>query len=403
MPSMIIFSGAFCHGEEVADVAARSLGFDLMVDQAITSEASKRFETSENKIRRTLAGQTSAFNKFTHEKGRCIGYLKVVLADMLKKDSLLFFGSAGHLIPKNISHVLRVGLIAETKYRAQRAMDEQDLQENDAVKLIRKEDEKGISWINHLFQKDPWDADLYDMIIPMDKKNVDDAVRLISENIKKDILEATPASRHAVDDFGLAAEVETVLGNEGHDVSVSAKGDRVTLTINKHVLRLSRLEDELKKIVMTISGVKEVETKVGPGYYKSNIYRKFDLNQPSRVVLVDDEQEYAQTLSERLLIRDMGAAVVYDGDQALSLVEKEEPEVMVIDLKMPGINGFEVLRRIKKEHPNVEVIVLTGHGSKEDEETCLKLGAFAYLEKPVDVEILAQTMREAYRKVRELS
>jgi CheY-like chemotaxis protein/cytidylate kinase len=400
---MIIFSGAFCHGEEVADVVARSLGFDLMVDQAITSEASKRFETSENKIRRALAGQTSAFNKFTHEKERCIAYLKVVLADMLKKDSLLFFGSAGHLIPKNISHVLRVGLIAETKYRAQRAMDEQDLQENDAVKLIRKEDEKGILWINHLFQKDPWDADLYDMIIPMDKKNVDDAVRLILKNIKKDILEATPASRHAVDDFGLAAEVETVLGKEGHDVSVSAKRDRVTLTINKHVLRLSRLEDELKKIVMTISGVKEVETKVGPGYYKSDIYRKIDLNQPSRVVLVDDEQEYAQTLSERLLMRDMGAAVVYDGDQALSLVEKEEPEVMVIDLKMPGINGFEVLRRIKKEHPNVEVIVLTGHGSKEDEETCLKLGAFAYLEKPVDVEILAKTMRAAYRKVREQS
>jgi CheY-like chemotaxis protein len=206
-----------------------------------------------------------------------------------------------------------------------------------------------------------------------------------------------------VDDFGLAAEVETVLGKEGHDVSVSAKGDRVTLTINKHVLRLSRLEDELKKIVMTISGVKEVETKVGPGYYKSDIYRKIDLNQPSRVVLVDDEQEYAQTLSERLLMRDMGTAVVYDGDQALSLVEKEEPEVMVIDLKMPGINGFEVLRRIKKEHPNVAVIVLTGHGSKEDEETCLKLGAFAYLEKPVDVEILAKTMRAAYRKVREQS
>jgi CheY-like chemotaxis protein len=70
---------------------------------------------------------------------------------------------------------------------------------------------------------------------------------------------------------------------------------------------------------------------------------------------------------------------------------------------MPGIDGIEVLRRIKKEHPNVEIIVLTGRGSKEDEELCLKLGAFAYLEKPVDVEVLAQTMREAYQKVRERS
>jgi CheY-like chemotaxis protein len=100
-------------------------------------------------------------------------------------------------------------------------------------------------------------------------------------------------------------------------------------------------------------------------------------------------------------MRDMAATVVYNGEQALSLVDEEEPEVIVLDLKMPGIDGFEVLRRIKKEHPKVEIIVLTGQSSKEDEEACLKLGAFAYLEKPVDVEVLAQIMRKAYQKVRE--
>jgi len=73
---------------------------------------------------------------------------------------------------------------------------------------------------------------------------------------------------------------------------------------------------------------------------------------------------------------------------------------MVLDLKMPGIDGIDVLRRIRAEHPNIEVIVLTGHGSEKDEETCMELGAFAYLQKPVDIEKLSQVMQEAYSKVR---
>ena len=73
----------------------------------------------------------------------------------------------------------------------------------------------------------------------------------------------------------------------------------------------------------------------------------------------------------------------------------------MLDLKMPGVDGLEVLRRVKEKHPDVEVIVLTGHGSKEIQERCLEMGACAYLEKPVDIDTLTRTMQEAYRKVRQ--
>jgi DNA-binding NtrC family response regulator len=72
---------------------------------------------------------------------------------------------------------------------------------------------------------------------------------------------------------------------------------------------------------------------------------------------------------------------------------------MVLDLKMPGIDGMEVLRRMKKEHPHVEVIILTGHGGETEEALARELGAFAYLKKPVDIDVLSQTMKEAYRKL----
>ncbi|HNS96568.1 MAG TPA: response regulator, partial [Polyangiaceae bacterium] len=73
----------------------------------------------------------------------------------------------------------------------------------------------------------------------------------------------------------------------------------------------------------------------------------------------------------------------------------------VLDLKMPGIDGLGVLRRVKREHAGVEVIILTGHGSEVEQKTAESLGAFAYLQKPVDIELLASTVRAAYRKVAE--
>ena len=118
------------------------------------------------------------------------------------------------------------------------------------------------------------------------------------------------------------------------------------------------------------------------------------------MLLVDDEREFVETLSERLLMRDIGSAVVYDGEEALRLVSEDEPEVVVLDLKMPGIDGIEVLRRLKQDYPLVEVIILTGHGSEKDRDLCMQLGAFAYLEKPVEIEELSATMQKAYDKIK---
>jgi len=95
----------------------------------------------------------------------------------------------------------------------------------------------------------------------------------------------------------------------------------------------------------------------------------------------------------------LGSAVAYDGESALEVVREDEPDVMILDLKMPGIDGIEVLRRVKETQPEIEVIILTGHGSDADRETCMQLGAFAYLQKPVDVEELSATIKRANEKI----
>ena len=116
-----------------------------------------------------------------------------------------------------------------------------------------------------------------------------------------------------------------------------------------------------------------------------------------KVLLVDDEIEFVNTLSNRLGMRGIKTDVVHDGEQALEYVKKQEPDVIVLDLKMPGIYGMEVLRRLSKTNPNIQVVILTGHGTDRDEQEAQRLKAFDYLNKPVDIETLADRIKGAYK------
>jgi DNA-binding response OmpR family regulator len=116
-----------------------------------------------------------------------------------------------------------------------------------------------------------------------------------------------------------------------------------------------------------------------------------------KILLVDDEEEFVTTLSDRMQIKDLDSEFVLSGEKALSSLADQLPDVMVLDLKMPGIDGIEVLRRVKKEYPQVQVIILTGHGSDQDKKSSEDLGAFGYFVKPVDLDALIGSIKNAYK------
>jgi len=117
-----------------------------------------------------------------------------------------------------------------------------------------------------------------------------------------------------------------------------------------------------------------------------------------KVLLVDDEEEFVKTMSERMGLQDLDADIALNGEQALQAIEDDTPDVIVLDLKMPGMDGMEVLRRVKKAYPDVEVIMLTGHGSEKDEEEARRLGAYEYLQKPSGIDKIVQTIKSALKK-----
>ncbi len=100
-----------------------------------------------------------------------------------------------------------------------------------------------------------------------------------------------------------------------------------------------------------------------------------------KILLVDDEKQFVDTLAERLAMRGFSARVAYDGPQALKAVE-DPTDVIVLDLRMPGMDGFEVLRSVKKSNPQVQVIILTGHGGDAEEQTAYRMGAYNFLKNP---------------------
>jgi DNA-binding NtrC family response regulator len=116
------------------------------------------------------------------------------------------------------------------------------------------------------------------------------------------------------------------------------------------------------------------------------------------VLFVDDEEDYLTTLLKRMRKRNIDAAGVGSGEEALTHLAKQPADVVVLDVRMPGMNGIETLRKIKELSPLTEVIMLTGHASLEVAREGMELGAFDYLMKPVAIDELLYKLEDAYKK-----
>jgi DNA-binding NtrC family response regulator len=117
-----------------------------------------------------------------------------------------------------------------------------------------------------------------------------------------------------------------------------------------------------------------------------------------RLLIVDDEERFLKTISQRLSLRDFDVTPVGDGKTAVETARKQTFDLALVDLKMPGMGGEEVLDLLKKNDPFIEVVILTGHGSIDSAVYCTRHGSFGYLQKPCDTDELLQVLKNAYQK-----
>ncbi len=117
-----------------------------------------------------------------------------------------------------------------------------------------------------------------------------------------------------------------------------------------------------------------------------------------RVLVVDDEPDFLETLVKRLKRRKVDASGVSSGVEAMQLLEREHFDVVILDIRMPGMDGLETLREMKRKRPLMEVILLTGHASVESGMQGMQLGAFDYVMKPAELEDILEKVRQAFER-----
>ena len=116
------------------------------------------------------------------------------------------------------------------------------------------------------------------------------------------------------------------------------------------------------------------------------------------VLLVDDEKQFLDALSERLETRGLKVNAVTSGEAAIEQAKEKNFDAIIVDLAMPGIDGIETLKRIKKDRPDLEIIMLTGQATVKSGVEAMKLGAEDFLEKPVDLKVLLEKIGKAKNK-----
>ncbi|MBN1590722.1 MAG: response regulator [Pirellulales bacterium] len=116
------------------------------------------------------------------------------------------------------------------------------------------------------------------------------------------------------------------------------------------------------------------------------------------LLIVDDEQQFLKSTATRLEVRGFHVIAVDRGEKAVETARREPIDVALVDLKMPGMHGEQTLETLKEEHPWMEVVILTGHGSIDSAVECTKSGAYSYLQKPCEWERLLEVLAEAYKK-----
>ncbi|MFP4475489.1 MAG: response regulator [Desulfatibacillaceae bacterium] len=397
MSAISIFAGAYCQAEKVASRVADELGYELVDDRTLLDEAGAVYGMDRAVLVRTLEGRASAFDRYTRERERCISFLRACAARRVARGNAVLLGLTAQLVPSGLADALKVCLLSRQDERVRRAKQAEDMREGEARQVVKRSDEAAFAWSETVSDENPWDPDLYDLVIRIDQQDAEQAIEQLVESIR-DRRKFSADMARAATDFVAGAEAEAALAAAGHTVEAVCEDGVLRLRTERHVPAPDMVLEDMRAAIAGVDGIRETRLECPDEAESVQAYHKIDFETPGKVLLVDDEQAFARELSDRLHARGIGAAVVYDGAQALNFFREDAPEIVVLDMDISDMDGEEVLRLIREQHPDVQVIVLSAHGADHGKRDCEELGCFEHLEKPVDVEALCDAMRRANRQ-----
>lgn len=260
MAIITISRGSYCKGKEVAEKVAQRLGYQC-VAREVFIEASKEFNIPEIKLVRAIHDAPSVLDRFTYGKEKYVVFFQSALLKFLQRDNIVYHGLAGHFLLNGISHVLKVRILCDMDERVRLEMARENISSEEALSVLKKDDEERRKWSRHLYGIDTADPILYDMVIRIRKVSVDDAVDLICHTAGLETFKTTFESQKAIEDLALASEVKTSLIELKPDIQVFVRDGVVTIGASAMIIKDPQLAGEIERITRHIPGVKDVNIK----------------------------------------------------------------------------------------------------------------------------------------------
>ncbi len=263
MSIITISRGSYSHGREVAEKVAKELNYQC-VSREILLEASEQFHIPEINLIRAIHDPFSVFNRFTYGKEKYIAYIRTSLLKCVQKDNVVYHGLAGHFFLQDIPHVLKIRVIADLEDRVQEEMDREGISAEEAQYILKKDDDERRKWGLQLYGYDTIDSSLYDLVVHIKRKKVEDAVDLILYAARMSCFQTTPESQMIIDNLALAAEVKAALVNEFPTSEVTAENGAVHVTLKVRLSNQTKTIDAIKTIAARVDGVKTVDVYASP-------------------------------------------------------------------------------------------------------------------------------------------
>lgn len=263
MSVITVSRGSYSKGKEVAEKVAQGLGYEC-ISRDILIGASEQFHIPEIKLIRAIHDAPSVLNRFTHGKEKYIAYIRSALLKQVKKDNIVYHGLAGHFFLQGISHVLKVRVIADLEDRVREEMEREGISAEEARYTLLKDDEERRKWGLQLYGRDTKDSSLYDLVVHIKTKTVDDAVSLVMHAARLPCYQTTPESQKLVNDLALAAEVKAALVDQFPGSETSAEDGVVSVRVDVPPIQEKQASEKVKKLAEKVEGVKEARVHIVP-------------------------------------------------------------------------------------------------------------------------------------------
>jgi cytidylate kinase len=258
MSIITISKGSYTRGTEVAETLAKRLGYDC-ISRDILLQASEEFNIPEIQLVRAIHDAPSVLERFTHGKERYVKYIRKALLQHVQKDNVIYHGLAGHYFLQNIPHVFKIRIIADMEARVREEVKRENISEEKALFILKKDDDERRKWGLQLYGIDTWDNRLYDMVLHIKTITVEDASDMIYQMLQSPVFQTTPASQKILDDLLLSATVEAALVKVAPLIKVSADAGVVHIgNVDAPVTVKHNVLAEIRFLAEKVEGVKKV-------------------------------------------------------------------------------------------------------------------------------------------------